>query len=143
MALLLVHAGATLAMVGLIWFVQLVHYPLFEFASSRRFVEFAAEHQRRTALVVAPLMLVEMGSGVFLLLAPPSGVNRALPWAGALLLALIWASTALLQVPLHRRLSEGHDAGSLRRLVTSNWLRTGAWSLRGVLALVLIARSAP
>ena len=29
MLLLLLHAGATFFMCGLIWFVQIVHYPLF------------------------------------------------------------------------------------------------------------------
>ena len=71
MTLLLIHAGASLAMVGLIWFVQVLHYPLFELASERRFDRFAAEHQRRTSLVVVPLMLTELGTAVALLVQLP------------------------------------------------------------------------
>jgi hypothetical protein len=33
--LLLAHAAATLFMVGVIWFVQLVHYPLFAASAGR------------------------------------------------------------------------------------------------------------
>lgn len=143
MALLLIHAAATLAMVGVIWFVQVVHYPLFELASSRRFGSFAAEHQRRTTLVVAPLMLVELASALLLLIAPASSAGRTLSLLGMLLLALIWLSTGLLQVPLHRRLSSGRDARAIGRLVASNWVRTAAWTLRGALALALVAEGSP
>ncbi|MHC4816176.1 MAG: hypothetical protein ACYTFN_24230 [Planctomycetota bacterium] len=139
MTLLLIHAGATLAMAGLIWFVQIVHYPLFHLASERRFRRFAAEHQRRASFVVVPPMLFEAGSALALLAAPPAGLGRGLLWLGVLLLAFIWLSTALLQVPLHRRLSAGHDPSAVRRLVVTNWLRTAAWTARGWLALALLA----
>lgn len=139
MALVLIHAGATLAMVGLIWFVQVVHYPLFELASETRFERFAAQHQRRTSYVVIPLMVTETGSALALLVTPPLGLEREPLWLGLLLLAVIWLSTALLQVPLHRRLDNGHDVAAIRRLVRSNWLRTVAWTARGGLALFLLA----
>ena len=141
MVLLLIHAGATLAMVGLIWFVQVVHYPLFDFASERRFAGFAAEHQRRTSLVVVPLMFAEAGTALSLLVAPPVGLGRGPLWLGLLLLLVVWLSTALLQVPLHRRLANERDAAAIRRLVTSNWLRTVAWTARGGLALFLLAEA--
>ncbi len=139
MTLLLIHAAATLALAGLIWFVQIVHYPLFDLASERHFERFAAEHQRRTSLVVVPLMITEAGSALALLAVPPAGMGRGLPWLGALLLAVIWLSTALLQVPLHRRLSGGRDPSAIRRLVAGNWLRTASWSARAWLALALLA----
>lgn len=139
MTLLLTHAAATLAMAGLIWFVQLVHYPLFDFASERRFERFCAEHQRRTSLVVAPLMLTELGTALILLAVPPPGVGRGLFWIGAVLLAVIWLSTALVQMPLHRRLSRGADGPAIRRLVASNWVRTAAWTARGGVVLALLA----
>ena len=141
MVVLLLHAGVTLVMVGVIWFVQVVHYPLFDLASERRFGRFAAEHQRRTSFVVVPLMLTEAATAVALLVAPPPGLGRELPVLGLFLLAAIWLSTALLQVPVHRRLSDGRDIAAIRRLVTSNWLRTAAWTARGVLALFLLAEA--
>jgi hypothetical protein len=141
MFLLLIHAGATLAMVGLIWFVQVVHYPLFDFAAERRFTRFAAEHQRRTSLVVVPLMIAEAGTALALLVAPPLGLGRGPLWLGLVLLAVIWLSTAFLQVPLHRRLSRSRDGIAIRRLVASNWLRTTAWTARGVLALAMVAEA--
>lgn len=140
MAVLLVHTASTLAMVGLIWFVQVVHYPLFNLASVRQFDQFAAEHQRRTAWVVIPLMLTEGATAIALALAPPSGVNPSFPWIGIALLALIWTSTAVLQVPEHRRLSIDFNQTAIQRLVASNWIRTAGWTARGWIALVMLAQ---
>ena len=130
-------------MAGLIWFVQWVHYPLFELASRDRFAVFAEAHQRRTAWVVVPLMVTEAVTAAALLAQPPLGLERGLLWIGATLLALVWLSTALLQVPEHRRLAAGWNAAAARRLVRGNWLRTLGWSVRAWLALELVARATP
>ncbi len=133
--LLVLHAASTLAMSGLIWFVQVVHYPLFAHAAAGDFRAFARDHQRRTGWVVMPLMLVEAATATLLLLSDLSSSGL---WLGWLLLASIWISTALVQVPLHRRLSTGYDRRTARRLVTTNWWRTAAWTARAVIAMQLL-----
>lgn len=134
---LLLNATATLAMAGVIWFVQIVHYPLFPFAAGNDFARFSAAHQRRTTWVVAPLMLAELAAATWLLL-PSSGAPRGPAVAGWLLVAAIWLLTAAINVPLHRRLSRGFDPVAARRLVRGNWLRTAAWTVRAVLAVRLL-----
>ena len=57
--LLMLHLVSTLAMVGLIWFVQVVHYPLFDQVGRDGFRQYEQSHQRLTTLVVAPLMLTD------------------------------------------------------------------------------------
>ena len=44
MTALLANAAATLFMTGLIWFVQVVHYPLFAFVSGPGAAAYAARH---------------------------------------------------------------------------------------------------
>jgi len=134
-ALVLVHAAATLALVGLVWFVQVVHYPLFARVPGGVFAAYELEHGRRTTRVVAPLMVVEALSAAALVILDPG----VLTMVGIVLVAGIWASTFLVQVPCHRRLSRGWDAGAHRRLVRTNWLRTAMWSARGAVALALLA----
>ena len=73
----------------------------------------------RMTCVVAPLMLLEAGTALLLVFAPPPEVSYLLIWGGAALLAIIWLSTALLQIPLHRRLSAGWDPQAARRLVAT------------------------
>jgi uncharacterized membrane protein len=138
--LLLGHAASTLAMAGVIWFVQVVHYPLFAAVAPERFAEYEAGHRRLTTFVVAPLMLAEIATAVALVLRPAAAAAqpRWAVWAGLALLAVIWASTFLVQVPLHERLAAGFDAAAHRRLVRSNWVRTAAWTARAGLALLLL-----
>jgi hypothetical protein len=137
---LLAHAASTLYLVGLIWLVQAVHYPLFAQVGAAQAQAYARLHVTRITWVVGPPMLVELASGVWLALSPPRGLSAGPLWVGLLLLALIWLSTALLQVPEHRRLEVGPDPAAVRRLVRGNWLRTGLWTARGALVLFLLQR---
>ena len=143
--LLLSHAAATFALVGLIWFVQVCHYPLFALVGPDTFSAYEAAYTRSTTWVIVPLMLAELGMTVALLLAPAPPRLRVLAWVGAGLLALIWLSTFAVQVPLHNRLMNGFDPAAHARLVSSNWIRTAAWTARGAVALAMlwITRAAP
>lgn len=139
--LLSVHAAATWVMVGVIWFVQLVHYPLLDRAGAAGFAAFQRVNTRRTAWVVVPPMVVEVLTAIALVAVPPAGVSRAAAGLGLALLAAIWLSTFLLQVPRHERLARGYHPGAHRGLVATNWLRTAAWSARGILVLWMLARA--
>ncbi len=132
------HLASTFYMVGLIWFVQVVHYPLFAAVGEDKFVAYEEHHQRLTTWVVGPGMLVELVSGVLLALTAADSRSATILWISLGLLAVIWLSTALIQIPSHRQLSTGFNASAHRRLVRSNWLRTVAWSGRGVLILLLV-----
>ena len=131
------HAVPTLYLTGLIWCVQVVHYPLFAAVGNATFVAYEREHCRRIAPVVLPPMLLEVALSIWVCwLAPPPA--RAAAWLGVALLAVIWLSTFLIQVPCHRRLSAAADRAAMRRLVASNWLRTAAWTGRAALATWLL-----
>lgn len=56
---LLAHVAATLFMVGVIWFVQVVHYPLFPRVGPEKFSLYLEAHSRLTTYVVGSPMLVE------------------------------------------------------------------------------------
>ncbi len=134
-ALLLVHLAATWFMVGLIWLVQVVHYPLLAGADPARYTEHQQQHMRRIGWIVGPAMLVEALTAVGLLISEAPWMPTWLAWTNLALLAAIWLSTALVQVPCHGRLLDGFDAACHDRLVRTNWLRTGLWSVRGLLLL--------
>ena len=132
------HLVATAFMAGLIVFVQVVHYPLMAHVGSGSFVEYEQRHTTRTGWVVVPAMLIELGSALWLALAPSMAGVGATPWIGLGLLAVIWVSTALLQAPAHGRLLRGFDGAVHARLVRTNWIRTVAWLLRVPIAVVLL-----
>lgn len=139
MPVLLVQAFASLALTGLIWCIQVVHYPLFAAVGRDEFVRYEADHARLITLVVGPLMLVELGAALWLVAMRPAGVPAWMAWTGLALVAAIWLSTAAIQVPCHAKLAAGFDPEVHARLVSSNWIRTVAWTARGVLALAMIA----
>ena len=140
--LLTSHLLATSAMVGLIWFVQVVHYPLFAGVGSAGFAEYEQSHQRRTSFVVGPLMAAEGATAVWLALAPPHGIARLWPLLGLAVLGVVHASTIMLQVPQHTALAGGYDPARVSRLVRTNWVRTVGWSVRGIIVVLMVVRVA-
>ncbi len=134
-ALLLLHAGVTCYMCGVIWFVQLVHYPLFAGVGREGFIAYQTQHVRRTGWVVGPPMLLEGTSALALCILAPAGIDGSLLWVGFGLLTIVWLSTFFWQVPCHNVLLVGFDEERHAWLVRSNWLRTVLWSVRALLAL--------
>jgi hypothetical protein len=122
-------------MVGVIWFVQVVHYPLFAKAASTDFRAYELRHTALTTWVVAPPMLCEGITALLMFWFKPTGVASWQLAIGLALLTVIWLSTAFVQVPCHNALSLGFDAVVHRRLVGTNRIRTTAWSLRALLVL--------
>jgi hypothetical protein len=123
---------------GLIWTIQVVHYPLFSYAERSSFSAFEAEHGLRISGIVLLPMLAELVlSGLFLgvkLEAMPAVV----PWICAGLVGVIWLSTFFVQVPQHNILSGGFDQAAHSLLVSSNWIRTVAWTAKtGLLGWVV------
>ena len=134
---LFVQFLSTVSMAGIIWFVQIVHYPLFGMIGPETFAEYERRHRQRTTTVVAPLMVLEAASALYLVFSRPVGLAGWLPLAGLVLLALVWGATFFLQVPAHNKLASGFERSVHRHLVRSNWLRTSFWSARGILVGVM------
>jgi hypothetical protein len=131
-------------MTGLIWFVQIVHYPLFAtvhtHTTSAAFRSYESSHANRTSFVVFPPMAVELLTALAALLPilRPELFNQTAAIVSATMVILIWASTGLLQVPLHNRLAADPTTDTIRRLVLSNWLRTALWSARAILLTTML-----
>lgn len=133
---LAVNISATLFMTGLIWFVQLVHYPGFRIINQDDFSSFHAFHTRRTGYVVIPPMLAEIVTSFWLTLA----FERlwTLNSIGLLLVLGIWFSTFLLQVRYHAMLSGEERPEVKNKLVRTNWIRTILWSAKSILGLMIL-----
>ncbi len=137
---LVAQAVASGMMAGIIWFVQVVHYPLFAAVTGPAAADYARANQARTSLVVLPPMLVEAVAAAWIAVSPPGGIGRGPAVAGLALVALVWLSTLAVQMPLHARLArEGHAPGVVAALVRSNWPRTILWTARAILAAWMLA----
>ena len=132
---LLLHVASAVFMTGLIWFIQIVHYPLKSFVGADTFVQYQAAHVQRTGWVVIVPMLLEASTGLWLLWSTPPEGQTVLLWVSFLLLIKVWVVTAVYSVPAHNRLSNGFDRNAHRLLVGTNWFRTFGWSMRSLLLL--------
>ena len=133
---LVANVCASWFMTGVIWFVQIVHYPLFAKVAAERFVEYERDHANRTGYVVGPVMVAELAGSAGLAYV---SFSRFTMTALALTI-VIWVSTFAVQVPCHNRLARGYNAQIQQRLVATNWIRTVCWTARSALLLVLLVR---
>ena len=138
MTLLIVHAAATWFMAGLIWTIQIVHYPLFRRVGPDAFPHYEAGHTTRIGALLAVPAPIEVLTAAALVWSRPAGVPMWLVLLGGTLLAAAWIMTALVQVPLHRRLSTDPAPAVMQRLTASNWWRTAAWTGRAAAAAVML-----
>lgn len=142
----LAHVFCTFFLCGLIWTIQLVHYPGFSSIDPSKFAAFHALHSSKITLIVLPTMVIELTSAGWLYMtsrAEASAFHEYSTWllVGLLLIIGIWLSTFLVQVPLHGTLSSAPSPEINAKLVTTNWWRTFGWTLRSVIVLVILARS--
>lgn len=117
------------ALIGLIWIVQLVHYPSFHFIAEIDFSAFHGHHTRSITWIVLPLMLGELALGFYLAAQANWAMSYLWPFV---MVVLLWLSTFLVQVPLHNALGAGKDPALIDRLVQTNWWRTALWTIKGL-----------
>ena len=133
------NATAVLALTGIIWFVQVVHYPLFAEVGEDAWGGYHREHSRRTTWVVIAPMFADLLTSFALVVERPPGIAAWVVVAGALLAVASWVVTGALAVPAHRALGTGWNAALGRRLVRANWLRTAAWSAHAALVIGMLS----
>jgi hypothetical protein len=122
---------STWYMIGVIWMVQLVHYPLFEKVGRDNFAHYEKAHVGRMSFVVMPAMLIELFSSLGLFLFDQNAI-----YVGSfVLLVVAWVVTFFFSVPAHRKLSALFDQKAFKSLLQTNWIRALAWSSRGLLLL--------
>lgn len=132
--------AATLFMVGLTWFVQAVHYPLFAEVGEERFPNYHELHSVRVTWVVVLPMVVELASSIMLAISPPPGLG-ALALAGAVLAIAVWVVTLAWAAPTHGMIGrEGLTPRLHARLDRASLVRSWLWTLHGVVVMVMVAR---
>ena len=104
---------------GFQWTIRVLVYPQFATVPGTAFTGYEREHQRRVSIAVGPLFAFFAGSAVAALVVRPDA------WSviAAACFALILLTTGLAAVPQHRRLSDGFDAATHRRLLAVDAVR--------------------
>lgn len=129
MSLLTIHQAITWMIIGLIWVIQIIVYPQFLRVGAAEFRVYHFSHCLRIGLMIGPMFFTEIGTAAWLFY---EGL-RSTPFLISLVMfPIICLSTAIWQAPMHTRLANGRDDAVIRRLVLTNWVRTLAWSARGI-----------
>jgi hypothetical protein len=120
----LFHTFAVFALFGLIWTIQLVHYPAFHLIELREWPAFHRFHSIRITFIVLPLMLIELITALKLFLDE----NQPSQIFFLSCAVLTWVLTILVFMPLHHQITNRPQSRLLSRLVALNWLRVAIWT---------------
>ena len=128
-----IHFLSTSLMVGVIWVIQLLHYPTFHFIEESDYVEFQHFHMQRISFIVVPVMIIELLSGFMLVYYFRSNLLILC----LIILLVIWLITFVFFTKLHQSLLGGYDKIIVDKLVQINWSRTILWSLRLIILIYI------
>ena len=130
MILYFIQALITWFLTGLIWTVQVAHYPIFSYLTNQP--DSFTFHQRRMGLLVAPVMLIELLTAI-LLLIDQWHMFPYLVLSNFISVCCIWLHTFSIMVPIHNRLLTNSNLSLVNKLVKQNWIRTFAWTMKSIL----------
>ena len=130
--ILIINLAIALIATGLIWTIQLVHYPSMKFIPEEKFTAYHNFHSHRISILAIPIMLIELFTSLGLFYQNSNSYNHIFT-INLILVILIWISTFLIQVPMHNTLSSAKNARVLNHLILSNWIRTILWTARSLL----------
>ena len=125
---LLGHLIFTSIMTGVIWVIQIVHYPSFHFIEKELYTAFQKFHMNKISIIVIPIMLAELITGMMLFLDKSSKSPFLI--ISFVILVLIWLITGVFFSKAHNELIAGYQELVINQLVAMNWIRTLLWTLR-------------
>ena len=129
------HLTSTSIMVGVIWVIQLVHYPSFKYVKESDFIIFQKYHMNNISYIVFPVMLIELITSLLIFF---SGEKSFFFMLSLFCLFLIWVITVGLFTKFHNILKEGKDLKMIKKMIRANWIRTLLWTLRLIMILFVI-----
>lgn len=135
---LLLWSALVFWVLGQIWLVQIVIYPLFAKVGEAEYVAYHRFYSRRI-----PLPIIIPGFASFLLPAALAYFGPAVPgWMSAANIATGIAGllvTVLLEIPRHNRLEKGGKNGTtIAELIRYNWPRTASITAQAVVTLLML-----
>lgn len=123
---------SSLFMTGIIWFVQIIHYPLYKKIDRQSFLAYEQLHTRLAFYLIGPMMLAELVSTLIVAWL----FTHTLTILLLIMVVVMWLSTFMVQARIHRQLTKAYDETKLNRLIRTNWFRTIVWTVKGIGAVV-------
>ena len=133
-----IHLFSSLYMTGVIWLIQIIHYPLFNFVGLNEWRNYHSKHIQLTNIVIAPPMFMELITLGYLFYLMPDYRSNTLMLFSAFILFSIWLTTFLISVPIHNKLALNYDEAAINKLVQTNWIRTISWTVKSIFLIYLL-----
>lgn len=122
-----------IALLTLIWIVQLIIYPSFLYYSSLNLVKWHQKYTTNFSYIVVPLMLGQLLIAIFQFI---ESYNLVIITYFLLVLSS-WLLTFIIFVPIHSKISQGlTNIDLLNKLVRYNWIRTIIWTVIFVMSFI-------
>ena len=139
--LLVIHLAATLFMVGLIWTIHYVHYPLFAYVGESTYASFQAAHVERIGKLLFVPWLTEGITLIGVLALAFLGTHKVLRVPAVIngaAMAVVLVISGFWSAPAHAKLADGFDTSIHGQLMTVNLIRTLAWTVCGICAMWMV-----
>ena len=122
-------------LIGIILITQFVNYPLFK-KIDHNFETIHKEYTKKMGHIVAPIMVLEAITVFSIYIYYPKSNVLILIIC---LTIIIWLSTFLIQVPIHKTISFKKDSKKIKRLISTNYIRTISWCSKLYLSMLLVS----
>lgn len=121
-------------MTGVIWFAQVIQYPLLRLVDKSRYKEYYEIHLNRIVWMVLPVIVLQLATAAYLF------VDERFPmWFSGMLVAYSlfnFGFTAFISVSIYREMAFSYSDELIDRLLTQNWARTIVWTLHSFSILI-------
>lgn len=131
--------GLALYNVGYMFNSQLQHFALYPYLNPNGFTNYM-QHNNKFALVPAVIPgFLTMLVAILLIWFKPVYVSNNFVYLSIALNLIVIVSTFIWQKALHVQLAEtGFDIAKIKLLLTTNWIRTVAYAIQGIVVLILL-----
>jgi hypothetical protein len=139
--LIVIHAAGSMFMVGLIWTIHYVHYPLFAYVGEPTYASFQAAHVERIGKLLFVPWLTEGITLVGILTLAFLGGRKT--WRvpaviNGAAMAIVLVISGFWSAPAHGKLADGFDKAVHDQLMTANLIRTLAWTVCGACSIWIV-----
>lgn len=137
--ILVLFIGLSLYNMGNMMSLQLQHYSLYPLIDPANFLNYIRGNNKAAILPAIMPGLTNMVLGVLLVLKKPETVSPSFAYLGLAMNLIALASTFIWQARIQGQMAHtGFDAMKIQTLITTNWIRTIAYSVNGIMSIGLL-----
>ena len=123
-----------IAIVIVIWIVQLIIYPAFHNINQHAFLSWHHNYMGKISLIIAPLMIAQ----AIIIITQCIKLGSIYSYLSLIFMMLVWIITYFYSVPCHNKLqSIGYDTETINILINTNWIRTISWTLCLLFSIII------